>query len=190
MSLSGSSRSTRGPQRSGAFGEPAARAGEVLGRSGLALLALFLVALVQATLLARVRFVGASPNLPLVTGVALSLLVGPEQGVLWGFAGGLCLDLISGMPLGTSSLALMTASLVSTMGRNRVFASNVWWPALFVVPATAVAGWVVLLTLQLRGIPVDWLASSGRVIGPEVLLNIVLMALVYPLLRRFASPAR
>ncbi len=190
MSLSGRSQPTRGPQRGRAFGEPAAHAGEVLGRSGLALLALFLVVLFQATLLSRVRFLGASPNLPLVTGVALSLLVGPEQGVLWGFAAGLCLDLISGMPLGTTSLALMTASLVSRIGRNRVFAGNLWWPALFVVPATLVSGWVVLLTLQLRGVPVDWVGSSGRVIGPEVALNIVLMAVVYPVLRRFTSAAR
>jgi rod shape-determining protein MreD len=154
------------------------------------LLGLGLVVIVQATLLARVRVLGASPNLLLVSTIALGLLYTVTEGVIWAFAGGLGLDLITGMPLGTSSLAAMTACLLTRLGRNRVFADNLWWPLLVTALATLVYGWVVLLTQQIRGLPVDWVASTIHVIGPEMLLNVAAMVLVYPVLRVLAARPR
>jgi len=171
----------RPPSRS--FREPALRPGRLMGRSGLALLGLVLVVIIQATLLARIRLLGASPNLLLVSTIAWGLLRSVGEGVVWGFAGGLGLDLITGMALGTSSLAAMTACLLTGLGRNRVFSNNLWWPLLVVVLATPVYGWIVLLTQQMRGLPVDWIASTVHVIGPELALNVAAMVLVYPVLR-------
>jgi len=118
-----------------------------------------------------------------VSTIAWGLLRSVGEGVVWGFAGGLGLDLITGMALGTSSLAAMTACLLTGLGRNRVFSNNLWWPLLVVVLATPVYGWIVLLTQQMRGLPVDWIASTVHVIGPELALNVAAMVLVYPVLR-------
>jgi len=164
--------------------------GRLLGRTGLTLLGLALVVLIQATVLSRIRVLGASPNLLLVSTIAWGLLYSVREGVIWAFAGGLGLDLITGTPLGTSSLAAMTACLLTGLGRNRVFANNLWWPMVVVVLATPVYGWIVLLTQQLRGLPVDWLASTVRVIGPELILNVATMAVVYPVLRALTSRPR
>jgi len=141
-----------------------------------------MVVLIQATLLTRVRVLGAIPNLLLVTTISWGLLRGVSEGVVWAFAGGLGLDLITGIPLGTSSLAGMTACLLTRVGRNRVFANSLWWPILLIVMATPVFGWIVLLTAQIRGIPVDWLGSTVHVVGPELALNVAAMVLVYPIL--------
>ncbi len=151
---------------------------------------LALVVLVQATLLARVRLVGASPNLLLVVVVCWSLIRGLYDGLIWGFVGGLALDVIAGLPLGTSSLALMATTPLAGLGKNSVFPGSLTLPVLLVALATPVYGWLVLLTELLRGIPVDWLASSVRVIGPEIAINGALVIVVYPVLRWLATQIR
>jgi rod shape-determining protein MreD len=172
------------------FREPMLHPGRLLGRGGLSALGLVLIVILQATLVARIQVLGASPNLLLVSAIAWGLLHTVTDGIVWAFAGGLGLDLITGMPLGTTSLAAMTACLLTRLGRNRVFANNLWWPMLIVLMATPVYGWIVLLTEYLRGIPVDWVASTLHVIGPEMLLNVATMALVYPLMRALTARPR
>ncbi len=152
----------------------------------VALLVLGTAALLQGTIIARIHLLGVVPNLMLVIVVAWSLLHGVTAGLVWAFAGGLALDLISGMPMGTSSLALMTACLVAGIGTNKVFSTNLLFPILVVSLATALNGWLVLLVMQLRGIPVDWIASTVHIIGPELLLNVCLMAVAYPILLRYS----
>jgi rod shape-determining protein MreD len=183
-----SARQDRPPPRNPASRRfPGPRPGQMAGRGGLGLVLLVVVVLVQATLLSRVRVLGASPNLLLVTTIALGLLLGVPEGVVWAFAGGLGLDLITGMPLGSSSLAAMTSCLLTGIGRNRVFANNLWWPLLLITIATPVYGWIVLLTEQFRGVPVDWLGSTAHVVAPELMLNVVAMVIVYPVLRAAVS---
>ena len=172
------------------FRRPILHPGRLLSRNSLALLGLALVVLIQATVLSRIRVLGASPNLFLVSTIAWGLLYSVREGVIWAFAGGLGLDLITGTPLGTSSLAAMTACLLTGLGRNRVFANNLWWPMVVVALATPVYGWIVLLTQQVRGLPVDWVASTVRVIGPELVLNVATMVVVYPVLRALTSRPR
>ncbi len=151
---------------------------------------LTLAVLVQATLLTRIRLAGASPNLLLVIVVCWSLIRGQSDGVLWGFTGGLGLDLVAGLPLGTSSLALMITCPLTGLGKNSVFPGSMTLPALLVLLATPVFGWVVLLTKAVAGLPVDWLASTLYIIGPEMALNVALVPLAYPALRWLAMQAR
>jgi len=81
---------------------------------GLAILSL--VILVQGTLLSRVRIIGVGANLLLVTVVCWSLTRNVQEGLVWAFAGGLGIDLVSGLPLGTSSLALMPTCFLAGIG--------------------------------------------------------------------------
>ncbi len=145
--------------------------------------ALALIVLVQGTLLSRVRFFGASPNLLLTVVICVSLLRSVSDGLTWGFLGGLGIDLVAGAPLGTSSLALLPTTFLAGIGRNSVFANNLALPVLLVALATPIYGWIVLLIRQLSGVPADWYGTTLRVIAPELALNMLLMALVYPLLR-------
>ncbi|MCU0501367.1 MAG: rod shape-determining protein MreD [Anaerolineae bacterium] len=151
---------------------------------------LTLVVLVQATLLARVRLIGATPNLLLVVVVCWSLIRGLYDGLVWGFVGGLALDVLAGLPLGTSSLALMATTPLAGLGKNSVFPGSLTLPILLVALATPVYGWVVLLSEMIRGIPVDWLASTVRIIGPEIAFNAALTVIAYPALRWLATHYR
>ncbi len=146
--------------------------------------------LIQATLLARIKLVGASPNLLLVAVVMWSLIRGLSDGLVWGFTGGLGLDLVAGLPLGTSSLALLTTCPLAGLGKNSVFPGSLTLPSLLVALATPLHGCVILLTRQMLGVPVDWLASMVRIIVPEIGLNLLLVPLVYPVLRWLAVQIR
>lgn len=155
---------------------------------------LALIVLVQATLLARLRFLEASPNALLAAVVAWSLLRGIDEGIIWGFIGGLGLDLTAGLPLGTSSLALMSISFLAALGETNIFPGNLFLPVIIVALATPLYGWIVLLGQQLQGITVaegrlavDWANATLRIIGPELLLNVLTVVVVYPILRWLAN---
>ncbi len=144
---------------------------------------LALIVVLQGTLLSRVRFFGAHPNLLLTVVVCWSVLRSVSDGLVWGFSGGIGIDLVAGMPLGASALALMPTSFLAGLGRSSVFANNLALPILLVALATPLHGWILLFTQQVRGLPVDWASATLRVIAPELALNALLTALVYPVLR-------
>jgi rod shape-determining protein MreD len=157
--------------------------------TGFSLAAVLLAAtvLAQATLLARVRFFGASPNLVLVVVVSWGLLQSIEEGLVWGFLAGLATDAISGMPLGTSSLALMAGCLFAGVGERPVFQRHLFLPMIGVAAATPVYAWLILASEAVRRLPVDWGGTTVRVIIPELLLNVVLITVVFPVLRWLAA---
>jgi rod shape-determining protein MreD len=172
---------TSGNRRAGwGFGRRIASASPLL-----LLVALIVVA--QATLTARIRLAGASPDLLLAAVVAWSLLQGIEAGLIWAFAGGLLFDLVTGMPLGASSLALMTICFLTGLGESNLFQGNVFLPVIIVALATPLHGWIILLTQQLRHLNVDWLGVTLRVILPELALNVAAVVIVYPALRWLAQ---
>ena len=161
---------------------------------------LLVVAILQTTAAPRLQFSGARPDLMLLSVVSWSLLAafrarelqyageppsllrGINDGVVWGFIGGVWLDLFSAAPLGLSALALMVTALV--VG---VFSVGVSGPGFILVPLMAVAGTLVFHVVFLSGLaltsrPVFWDVAVARVILPSVVFNLVLIPLVYGLL--------
>ena len=153
----------------------------------LTLLILAVTVIVQGTLLVRFRFFGASPNLLLVVVVCWSLLHSVSEGLVWAFAGGIGVDLIAGLPLGSTSLALMPTCFLAGLGRSSIFTNSVLLPALLVALATPIFGWINLILLSVYGVPVDWMGSTLRVILPELALNVLLVLVIYPALRWLAA---
>lgn len=153
----------------------------------LGMLILAAAVLAQGTLFSRLGSASARPDLLLVLVVCWSLLRSVSEGLVWAFLGGIGTDLIAGMPLGTSSLALMPICFLSGLGRNSALASSFLLPALLVALATPLHGWIILVIQQARGEAVEWIASSLRIIAPAMLLNALLAVVVHPLLRRVAQ---
>lgn len=153
----------------------------------LSLLILGTTIVIQGTLLARLHLFGASPNLLLVVVVCWSLLHSVSEGLLWAFVGGLGVDLIAGLPLGTTALALMPTCFLAGLGRSSIFTNSVLLPALLVMLATLIFGGLSLILMSLRGTPVEWAGTALRVILPELALNVLLVLLIYPLLRWLAA---
>ncbi len=150
-------------------------------------LSLVLVVLIQATLLNRIRILGVQPDLLLVVVVCWSLLHGLQDGLFWAFVGGLGIDLVAGLPLGASPLALMPAAVLASLGRSSVYASSTRLPVLLVALATPLHGWIILMIRQLLGTSIDWLGATQHVVLPAIVPNAMLAFIVAHLLRRLTA---
>ena len=75
------------------------------GRSLLRVaLVIFIVLMVQQTIMVALRVHGAHPDLLWLLPITAALLDGPETGAIVGFWAGLCFDLVLPTPLGLSAL--------------------------------------------------------------------------------------
>lgn len=161
---------------------------------------LLLVAALQSTAAPLLSMAGARPDLMLTSVVSWTLLAafrareleyagespsltrGINDGIVWGFAGGMFLDLLSGAPLGASALALMaTALAVGIVGVGVASAAPILI-ALMSVLGTLMYHLMFLVTMALMGRPVFWGSDMTRIILPSVLLNLLLIPAVYGLL--------
>ena len=156
----------------------------------VAVAVLALMVLVQASLLPRIRFLGAQPDLLLVLVVCWSLGYGVTEGLIVAFLGGLAIDVIAGLPLGTSPLTLMPICFLAIIWRNSVYVNNIWLPVLLVAIATPLQGWLMLFTRQVRGLPVEWAGTTTQVILPAVVLNVLVAIVVVRLMRRIGGRSR
>jgi rod shape-determining protein MreD len=149
---------------------------------------LFFAAVLQVTVLAAIDPLEGTPDLLLVTLVAVALLRGPILGASAGFFAGLIVDTATLETLGVTSLLLTLAGYWigrygETTGRDRAHA-----PLLSVLVVTilyAVGAYVLRFVLgdgvSARLILLDALPAT-------VLLNLLLAAPVFALCRRLLRP--
>jgi len=150
----------------------------------LAVLLLAGVALLQTTLAPHLSIIGGRPQFVLLTVVSWALLRGGREGVVWGFAGGVMLDLLSGAPFGITTLPLLLVGYLSGLGEINVFRANFLLPGLVALAATLLFNTVVLLLMQLLGQSVFWEPALLHVILPAVVANLLVLPLFYLPLRR------
>lgn len=89
--------------------------------SFLSLPIMMLVAALQVTAMPQISFWGGRPDLVLLVVVSWALNSTLEQGVLWAFVGGICKDLLSSAPLGTSLIGLILIVFAIHMVRQQLF---------------------------------------------------------------------
>ena len=148
---------------------------------------LFLAAVAQVSIFSQVHVFGAVPDLLLVTLVALALLRGSVVGAVGGFFAGLVVDTATLGTLGLTSLVLTLSGYWigrygETTGRDRAHA-----PFLSVGVVTVLYELGLLVVHFVLGES----APAGAVMRglvPEILMNLVLTAPVYALVRRLLRP--
>jgi rod shape-determining protein MreD len=136
-----------------------------------------LISVVSWTLLAAFRardlqYAGEPP----------SLMRGINDGVVWGFVGGMFLDLLSSAPLGASALALMTTALAVGIIGVGVAGAAPLLMALMAVLGTLIYHLMFLAAIALTGRPVFIGYAATHVILPSIAFNLVLIPAVYGLL--------
>lgn len=151
---------------------------------------LTVAALIQATLMPELRILGGAPDLVLTLVLTYSLLFGFEQGVVWALVGGVVQDLISAVPLGTTSLALVV--MVAAVGyvAGQTSPRSFFAPLLAAAGGTVIAHGVTLGVLLLAGRSLPILATLVQVTAPTVLYNVVLMLGLYRLVGTLAEGPR
>ncbi len=149
---------------------------------------LFVAAITQVSIFSEIHVFGAVPDVLLVTLVVFALLRGSVAGAVGGFCAGLVVDTASLGTLGLTALVLTLAGYWigrygETTGRDRAHA-----------PFLSVA--VVTVLYQLGLLVVHFVlgenAPAGAVVRslvPAIVLNLILTAPIYALVRRLLRPA-
>lgn len=145
---------------------------------------LIAAAVLQSSLLSHIHFFGGTVDLILLMTLSWTLAGDWQGGVLWGFIGGLCLDLLSGAPLGASSLGLTLMAYLASLTEGRFWQSHVLLPLATVMLGTVGFHGTYLIMLFTSGQAVNWNLSLSYVTLPAILLNTLCMLPVYQALRR------
>jgi rod shape-determining protein MreD len=151
----------------------------------------FFVAIVQVTIVSSIGILGGSPDLVLVTLVAVALTQGSIFGAVSGFWAGLLLDVARLGTLGFTSLLLTLVGFWigrygETTGRARAHA-----PLLSVAAVTVLYAIGSLVMHFLLGEPAPARVVLIDELPGTVLLNLLLAFPVFALVRRlFATPER
>jgi rod shape-determining protein MreD len=140
---------------------------------------LTLCALVQDVVLTRVSLFGGQPNLVFLAVVSWGLLRGSAEGMIWAFIGGMVLDLFSGGPMGSITLALLLVAFVVGRQWGRELGSLTLQLVILALILCFLYHVLLLLTLVWTAYPVDWAYSLTRVAAPSAVLNAVLAPFVY-----------
>jgi rod shape-determining protein MreD len=115
---------------------------------------------------------------------------GLDEGLIWGFIGGLILDLLSGGPLGVQVLSLLAVALLA----GQPWTEGLGAPLIRILLLALTCGMayhlVLLVAMAWTGREVDWAFSMLRVAGPSVLLNMVLVPFVWQPLARLERRTR
>lgn len=147
----------------------------------------FLAAIVQVAIFAQVRILGGTPDLLLVTLVAVALLRGTMVGALAGFCAGLLVDTAVLGTLGFTSLLLTLAGYWigrygETTGRDRAHAPFL---SVGVVTVLYAVGLLVVHFVLGESAPAG---AVFRGLVPAIAMNLLLTAPVYALVRRLLRP--
>jgi rod shape-determining protein MreD len=147
-------------------------------------------ALFQATAASRIKIYEVKPDLVLLLVIIGALVYGGRAALVWAFFGGLALDIFSGGPMGSSSLALMAAALIAGVGHRPLSRFNVFVPLVAMMAGTVVysAAYLgILAVLQYLDVTqhqVPLLATVQNVVLPALVYNTMLMVILIPFLNR------
>jgi rod shape-determining protein MreD len=149
----------------------------------------FGASILQVTIFSDVDILGGTPDLVLLTLVAIALLRGSIYGAASGFAAGLLVDTATLGTLGVTSLLLTLAGYWigrygETTGRDRGHA-----PYVSVAVATVLVQFGALVLHYMLGDAVSARTVLLEALPPKVALNLLLTLAVYALVRRVLALA-
>lgn len=145
---------------------------------------LALAAIAHSVVIPHLAIAHVRPDVMVVLVVVWALLFGGSGALLIGFVGGLWMDVLSGGPMGASSLALMGVALVTGVGHARFFRSNLLVPLVSIGLGTLVYSYLYLGLLVLVNHRLPFWEVTQRLILPAMVYNGAIMLLLTPFLNR------
>jgi len=143
---------------------------------------LFLLAVLQVTLMAGVAVAGVRPDLVSAAVVCWALLKGPTEGAIWGLLGGLALDLLSGSPFGMHCFVLTLVGTLAGFGAALIPSEHALLVPGMSLLCTVVEQGADVWLLRRAGWPLQWGSVLVTVVVPVAVLNLLLTVALYPLM--------
>ena len=139
---------------------------------GIPLLAL--LAILQSTVFSHLQLLDGRPDLVLLAVGSWGLVGRGREAMVWGLIGGLFLDLLSGIPFGTSAIALVLVAYIASLLEGRFWEAHLLMPMGVTLLGSLVFYALSLAGLLLSGHPIDLPTALMRVILPSTFLNLIL----------------
>ena len=160
-------------------------------RRTISFVVIILIALLlQTTVFADIRLLGAQPELMYLITIVFAMLEGPSSGAIAGFAGGMAQDFLLNQPKGVTALALTLLGYAIGLLRTYIVSPSPILPV-FLVAGGTFAGVVFygVVSFLLGLLDSSWWYLL-RVAALSGLYNAILTPLLYPLIRRVAEGSR
>lgn len=146
--------------------------------------------LLQTTVFADVRLLGARPELMYLLTIVFAVLEGPASGAATGFIGGMAQDFLLNQPKGITALTLTLLGYAIGMLRQYIVSPSPVLPVVLVALGTfAGVLFYGVVSFLLGQLDTSWLYLV-RVAALSAVYNAILTPLVYPILRRAAEGSR
>lgn len=160
-------------------------------RRTLLLAAVVLTALLlQTTVFADIRLLGARPELMYLLTISFAVLEGPASGAVAGFVGGMAQDFLLNAPKGITALTLTLVGYAMGMLRQYIVSPSPVLPVFLVAGGTFVGVlFYGVVSFLLGQLDTTWMYLL-RVAALSAIYNGILTPLLFPLLRRAAEGSR
>ncbi len=132
------------------------------------------LAILQSAVFSHLGLFEGRPDLVLLAVIAWSFSGRTNEAMVWGFAGGLALDLLSGLPLGVSALSLVAIAYLASLTEGRFWEGHLLVPVAAALLAGLLFHAVELGSVWLGGHPVDLGVAAARILLPSLFLDVVL----------------
>jgi rod shape-determining protein MreD len=139
---------------------------------GIPLLAI--LAILQSVMFNDLTLLDGGVDLILLAVVAWGINGRSREAMIWGLIGGLFLDQLSGIPLGTSAIILILIAYLVSFTEGRFWEANLLMPMGVMIVFSLLYHFLNLLIMWLLGKPIDLSYSLIRVILPSTFLNLIL----------------
>jgi rod shape-determining protein MreD len=156
----------------------------------VAILAAWVFAVLQVSVMPYVEILGVAPDLVLLLAASWVVVRGHQESFVIVPAMGFVRDLITSDPLGTSALALAPIVLFAAAVRLRSIDAEFLPTVLVVASGTLTYGIISMTVLAVTGQTVDWTDAVLRVVLPACLVNAVFTPLVYVPVHLLSAPQR
>ena len=148
---------------------------------GIPLLAI--LAILQSVVFNDLTLLDGRPDLILLMVVAWGINGRSREAMVWGLLGGLFLDQLSGIPLGTSAILLILIAYLVSFTEGRFWEANFLMPMGVMMLFSLLFHFLNIVIMWILGKPMDLSFLLARVILPSTFLNLILALPVSQLIR-------
>jgi len=153
------------------------------GEIGRLVVTLVVATLLQTTVAPNIRILGANPDFALIIVVCVALLKGSEIGAVFGFLTGTLVAIALMEPLGLSAFVFVLIGFLAGRYAETADLSAGYAPLVSAFSATLLANLLLAMAqfLLAREVPLGFFL--GRVLVPSLILNTLLAAPLYLVVR-------
>ena len=141
------------------------------------------LSLLQTSAFPAFEVIGVAPNVLLVVVVCWAVVRGQTEAMILVPFAGICIGLLSFQGMAESVAAFLPIVVVTALRSGLQPRGEYAWALLVIVVATVIHFAAIAVSIEVEGSAIDWIAAVTDVLLPSVLINLVVAAVVYWLIR-------